>query len=220
MRSNLLAGALVLAGAVSIGFVAAAVELKETVVEKFGYTIKIPDGFALEGKIGNTTNWIRTGGASAAPAKSAEGDAPKKKGLGSKLKALGGAKAEESAPASGAGGGKTEAALMVYVNWTHMPDVSSKQMFDINKKSMLDKIKGPNPEYTDLKELKLKDGYGFSYKEVDKTDGTEIHRWHINAYGNKSAYTVGLTGTFEQFAEWGKTYEEVIASFGFVPLKG
>lgn len=217
MHSKLLAGVLVLAGSITLGISAAAVELNETVVEKFGYTIKIPDGFALEGKIDNTTNWIRAGAASTAPAKAAEGDAPKKKGLGSKLKALGGAKASETAPASGAG--KSEAALMVYVNWTYMPDVSSKQMFDINKKSMLDKIKGPNPEYTDLKELKLKDGYGFSYKEVDKTDGTEIHRWHINAYGNKSAYTVGLTGTFEQFAEWGKVYEEVIASFGLVPLK-
>lgn len=217
MVTRQIAGVIAFLAVMAMGLSAVAIEMTDTTVDKFGYRLKIPEGFVLEGKIDNTTNWIRhkAGGAAAKPAE----EAPKKKGFGSKLKSVVGAKADESAPAADAGG-SGEAALMVYVNWTYMPDVSSKQMFDINKKSMLDKINGPNPTYTDLKELKLKDGYGFSYKEVDKSDGTEIHRWHINAYGNKSAYTVGLTGTFEQFAEWGKVYQEVIDSFAFVPLKG
>ena len=207
----------VLVAAVWLGGVAFAAEMTPTTVEKFGYSLKLPEGFALQGDYDNTTTWMRHK-ASAAAAKPAE-DTPKKKGFGSKLKSVVGAKGDEAAPAAGAGGGG-EAALTIYVNWVYMPDVSSKQMYDINKKSMQDKISGPNPDYTDLKDLKIKDGYGFSYKEVDKKDGTEIHRWHINAYGNKSAYTIGLTGTFEQFAEWSKVYEEVINSFAFVPLKG
>lgn len=198
-----------------------AAEMTPTSVDKFGYSLKIPEGFELQGDYDNTTTWIRhkAGGSAPVAEKPAE-DAPKKKGFGAKLKSIAGNKGDESATSPADSGGASEPALSIYVNWTYMPDVSSKQMFDINKKSMQDKINGPNPDYTDLKELKLGDGYGFWYKEVDKKDGTEIHRWHINAYGNKSAYTIGLTGTFAQFSEWGKVYEEVISSFAFVPLKG
>ena len=54
---------------------------------------------------------------------------------------------------------------------------------------------------------------------MDKAAGDEIHRWHIKSYGNKSAYTIGLTGTYAQFAEWGPVYEEVIKSFKLIPME-
>lgn len=204
------------AGMLCAGFAAWAVDFETVKADDYGYAIKIPEGFELQGKMDKTSSWI-------SHAVATEGkETKKKKGFGLNVRvkgiSVGGSKSEEST--STGEGSDGQAALMVYVNWVYMPDVSSKQMYDVNKKSMQDKIDGPNPDYTDLKELKLKDGYGFWYKEVDKSDGGEIHRWHINAYGNKSAYTVGLTGTFAQFDEWAKTYEEVIKSFEFIPLKG
>ena len=105
-----------------------------------------------------------------------------------------------------------------------MPDVPSKVMHDVNKKSELQNMTSPDPDYRDLIEFDRKKGYVFDgntywYKEVDKTKSDEIHRWHIKAYGNKSAYTVGLTGTYGQFAKWGPVYEKVVKSFRLIPLE-
>ena len=118
-----------------------------------------------------------------------------------------------------------EPALMIFVNWTWMPDVPSKTMFDVNRKSELQNMSSPDPDYRDLVLFDRKKGYAWDgnaywYKEVDKTDPSEIHRWHAKAFGNRSAYTVGLTGTYGQFAKIGPDYEKVVKSFRLIPIPG
>ncbi len=110
------------------------------------------------------------------------------------------------------GSGPLEPALMVYVNWVWMPSVPSTVLYDANKKSDLQNISSPDPDYRDLVDFDRKKGYAYAgntywFKEVDKPAPDEIHRWHIKSFGNKSAYTIGLTGTYGQFEKWGPVYE-------------
>lgn len=121
------------------------------------------------------------------------------------------------------GSGPMESALMIYVNWVWMPDVPSKTMHDINRKSDQQNITSPDPDYRDLIGFDRKKGYVFDgntywFKEVDKSAPDAIHRWHIKAFGNKSAYTLGLTGTYGQFPKWGPIYEQVVKSFRLIPM--
>ena len=113
---------------------------------------------------------------------------------------------------------------MIYVNWTWMPDVASGTIYKANYDSVKQDIASPDPKYKDPVVFDKKKGYShegntFWYKEVDKQDGTEIHRWHIHSAGNQSTYTIGLTGTYAQFQEWGPVYEQVIKSFKLIPMK-
>ena len=122
------------------------------------------------------------------------------------------------------GRGPLEPALGIYVNWAWMPDVPSKVIYAANKKSELQNMSSPDPDYRDLVDFDRKKGYAYDgntywFKEVDKPAAGEIHRWHIKSYGNKSAYTVGLTGTYGQFAKWGPVYERVVKSFRLVPME-
>lgn len=201
--------------------------------KKHGYSLKIPAEFKMEGAEDKTTTWSYQPGSapaeSAAPAPAAKEGAAKK-GLGGLVKGvtggLGGSTAKTAAPESAAPKQELEPALTIYVNWVWMPDVSSATMFETNKKSDLQNIKSPDPDYKDLVVMDKKDGYAIEggsaywYKEKDKTDPTAIHRWHIKAFGNKSAYTIGLCGTYKQFEKWAPVYEQVIKSFKLVPLEG
>jgi hypothetical protein len=176
-----------------VGVVAAVAqsgEFVDTSVDKFGYAFKLPKEFKIEGKIDNTTTWMY-----------------QPKSVGGMIGGV-----------AGIGGGK-EPALTIYVNWVFMETPGSKQLFDINKKSDMDSIKAPNSKMKDLKVLTIKDGFGYWYKESDKSDPTEIHRWIVKLFGNKSMYTIGLAGTYQQFEKWGPIYEQVIASFVLIPLK-
>ena len=169
-------------------------EFVDTPVPSFGYTFNLPTEFELEGKIDKTTTWMYQPGA------------------------VGGGALDKIGGGLGLGGGtEKEPALTIYVNVVEMSDVSSKTLYDVNKKSDLDNINGKHPDYTDLQVLEVDDGYAYSYKEIDKADPTEIHRWHVKMFGNDNSYTIGLCGTFEQFTEWGPIYEEVVKSFNLIP---
>lgn len=222
-----------------LGLFVASVAVAEdyTVFEskKYGYSLKIPAQFKMEGSEDKTTTWIYQPGSE--PAKESAAPAPteekkKKKGLGGLVRGAasgvtGGAESTADAGTSSGGASQElEPALSIYINWTWMPDVSSSTMFETNKKSDLQDINSPDPTYTDLVVMDKKNGYamegGSAYriKEKDKSDPAEIHRWHIHAFGNKSAYTIGLCGTYAQFEKWGPVYEEVIKSFKLIPLEG
>jgi hypothetical protein len=198
---------------------AAAGELKETVVEKYGYKFKIPEEFKVQDKIDKTTSWIYQ------PGMDAPGDSGKKKGgglLGKAVSKATGIDPTAAAPAGDASG--PESALTIYVNWTWMPDVDPGTLYKANIDQVKQNAASPDPDYTAITVLDKKQGYAmegnaFWYKEVDKDDPGEIHRWHIYVAGNKSAYTVGLCGTYAQFEKWGPVYEKVIKSFELVPLK-
>jgi hypothetical protein len=166
-------------------------EFVDTSIDKFGYAFKLPKEFKLDGKIDNTTTWMY-----------------QPSSVGGMLGGV-----------AGIGGGK-EPALTIYVNWVYMESTPSQQLFNINKKSDSDAIKAPNSKMKDLKVLTVKGGLGYWYKESDKEDPNEIHRWILKLFGNKSSYTVGLCGTYKQFEKWGPIYEEVINSFELIPLKG
>lgn len=216
MRAAVLAAAVALAAGA-----AQAREFKEYQTAKYGYSLKIPAEFQLQGE-DNTTTWTYQPGSAPAPAAKADGDGGgKKKKIGAKLGGLVAGKAD--APAAGGGGG-LEPALSIYINWTWMPDVAPGTLYKANKDSDEQNMSSPDPDYTALTPMSKKGGYAqdgsaYWYKEVDKKAGDEIHRWHIKAFGNKSSYTIGLCGTYAQFKEWGPVYEEVIKSFKLVPLE-
>ena len=195
-------------------------EWKEYETKKYGYALKLPAEFTIQEE-DKTTSWIYQPGS--APAGKSEKKGLKKK-LGINIKGVGASVEESSESSSESSGGGLESALMVYINWVWMPDVSSDTMFKTNMDSDKKNMSSPDPDYTDLIVFDKKKGYAYEgntywYKEVDKTKGDEIHRWHIKAYGNQSAYTIGLTGTYAQFKEWAPVYEEVIKSFRLIPLE-
>ena len=198
------------------GIAAAKMEFETVAVPQFGYQLKIPEPFEVQDKIDRTTSWLYQPGS--APA----AEAPQRRGLGGvrvgplRVPNLGGE------GDSGSGGG-LEPAVMIFVNWVWMPDVSAQVQYNANLKQVQDDIASPHPQYTDIQTFDKEKGYAweglaFWFKEVDKSDGEEIHRWHIKAFGNQSQYTIGLTGTYAQFEEWGPIYEEVIKSFELIPL--
>lgn len=195
---------------------------QEIKVEKYGYKMWIPEEFKIQEKIDKTTSWIYQPGAAETKV---EEKAPKKGGLAGKLmKGIGVDVSSEKAASSSSSSGGLESALTIYVNWVWMPDVSSQTMYETNLKSVKDNIASPDPDYRDIQFFDKKKGYdweglAFWYKEVDKEKPDEIHRWHIQAYGNKSSYIVGLCGTYEQFQKWGPLYEKAIKSWELIPLK-
>lgn len=194
--------------------------------KKYGFALKVPAEFELQGE-DKTVTWIYQPG-SAPSSDSGKGEKKeKKKKFGINLGGVGLSTEQTDSSSSESGGassGGLEPALMIYVNWVWMPDVDSGTMYSTNKKSDQQNIDSPDPDYKDIKDFDKKQGYAhegntYWYKEVDKAAGDEIHRWHIKSYGNKSAYTIGLTGTYAQFAEWGPVYEEVIKSFKLIPME-
>lgn len=195
---------------------------------KYGYSLKIPAEFNLQTE-DKTTDWIYQPGSAPSSDKIGEATSTKKKrSFGVKIKGIGLStdKSEESSSGSsgGSGGGGLEPALGIYVNWVWMPDVDSGTMYSTNKKSDQQNIDSPDPDYKDIIVFDKKKGYAYEgntywYKEVDKSQGDEIHRWHIKSYGNKSSYIVGLTGTYEQFKEWGPVYEEIVKSWKLIPIE-
>ncbi len=166
-------------------------EFVDISVDKFGYAFQLPKEFTLEGgKIDSTATW------SYRPA------------------SVGGA------PGTPAGtGGSKEPALTISVNWVSMDTPGSSQLFQINRKTDVDAVKAPNAKIKDLTDLTIKNGYGYWYKETDKSDPEQIHRWIIRLFGNKGVYTIGLAGAYRQFDTWGPVYEQVIDSFQLIPLK-
>jgi len=212
-----------LAVAAAFALPAQAREWKTFESKKYGYSLKIPAEFNITEE-DKTTSWTYQPGSAASGA--AGGESSKKKKFGVNIKGLGlSTESSESSSSSGdSGGGGLEPALMIYVNWVWMPDVDSGTMYSTNKKSDQQNVDSPDPDYKDIVDFDTKKGYAhggntYWYKEVDKAAGDEIHRWHIKSYGNKSAYTIGLTGTYEQFKEWGPVYEEVIKSWKLIPLE-
>ena len=226
--------AVVLVFCVAAMFMAAVHASDLTVFEskKHGYSIKLPVEFKMEGSEDKTTVWdFQPGSAPAGAAQSEPATKEAKKtGLGGLIKGAAGGltgnagkagAADKAAPKQ-----ELESALTISVNWVWMPDVSSATLFETNKKSDLQNIQSPDPDYKDLVVMDKKNGYSIEggsaywYKEKDKTDPSAIHRWHIKAFGNKSFYTIGLCGTYKQFEKWGPVYEQVIKSFKLIPLEG
>ncbi|MBI5095807.1 MAG: hypothetical protein HZB26_25665 [Candidatus Hydrogenedentes bacterium] len=200
--------------------------------KKYGYSIKLPKELKMEGKEEDkTTSWSFQPGSTPAAAPAADsGDKGKSggKGLGGVVKGLTGAakgSAAAKAPAAESPKQELEPAVGIYVNWVWMPDVPSNTLFETNKKSDQQDISSPDPNYKDLVVMDKKAGYAieggsaYRYKEKDKKDPADIHRWHVKAFGNKSFYTLGFTGTYKQFEKWAPEFEESIKSFKLIPMK-
>lgn len=204
-----------------------AVEWKTVEVSKYGYSFKIPAQFERIGDEDKTTSWQFQPGSAPKAGDSSSKSTKKKKKFGVKIKGVGfSTESSEESSSSGSGGssGGLESALQVYVNWVWMPDVGSGTLYQANWDSVKKDMGSPDPNYKDPVNFDKKKGYAYEgntfwYKEVDKKAGDEIHRWHIYSAGNKSAYTIGLTGTYEQFEEWGPHFEEVVKSFKLIPIE-
>ena len=219
---------LVYAAAVAV-FVAAsagAVEYKVFESKKYGYKMKIPAQFELQGQEDKTSTFSYQPGAKSSGGSAASETTKKKTRIGISLGPiqLGKEESKESSTEGKTSSGGLESALTIYINWTWMPDVTSGTSYSINKKDTEQNIASPDPDYKDLEVFGKKKGYAYEgnvyrFKEVDKKDPTAIHRWHVKAFGNKSHYTLGFTGTFGQFKEWGPIYDEVIKSFELIPME-
>lgn len=205
---------------------AGAREWKTFKSEKYGYSLKIPAEFEMQGEEDKSTSWIYQPGSTPAAGEAAT-KKKKKFSIGAKIKGIdiGTSQSEETTTggASGSSGG-LESALSIHVNWAWMPDVSSATLYKANMDQVKKDISSPDPSYKEPIVFSKKKGYAYEgnafwYKEVDKKAGDEIHRWLIGAYGNKSNYGVILGGVFSQFEEWGPVYEEVIKSFELIPIK-
>jgi len=197
--------------------------------KKYGYSIKLPKELKIqEGGEDKTTSWSFQPGSAPDAKATAAGEKPKSgKGLGGLVKgvagAVGGAATDKAAGA--APKQELEPAVGIYINWVWMPDVPANTLFETNKKSDLQDISSPDPTFKELVVMDKKGGYAieggsaYRYKEKDKKDPNDIHRWHVKAFGNKSFYTLGFTGTYKQFAKWGPEFEESIKSFKLIPLQ-
>ena len=229
---NGLCMAIVFAAAVMQAPTVHAAEMKTYTNEKYGFELQVPKEFQVVSEDRTVSLQYQPGAAAPVAAEPAEpaaedGGKKKKSGIGGKLKQLGKDLAKTQAPSVAApaeAGGGLQPALQVYINWTWMPDVASGTLYQANKDGIKQDIASPDPKYKDVVDFDKKKGYAhdgntFWYKEIDKKDGSEIHRWHIYSAGNKSAYTIGLTGTYEQFKEWGPVFEEVVKSFKLIPIK-
>jgi len=215
--------AMACAGSLLLATGAQAREWKTFESKKYGYSLKIPAEFELQSE-DKSTSWIYQPGSAAS---GAEGATKKKKGfsVGAKIKGINvGTSQSEETTGGGGGGGGLESALSIHVNWVWMPDVSSDVLYNANMDSVKKDMTSPDPNYKDPVVFSKKEGYAhdgntFWYKEVDKSDGGEIHRWHIFSAGNKSNYGVILGGTYEQFKEWGPVFEEIVKSFKLIPIE-
>lgn len=225
-RHSLVAAALLLGAVLTLSLAAqAGTEWKTYESKKYGFSMKVPAQFELQSEDKGAT-WIYQPG-SAAASEDTSKTKKKKKRFGVNIRGIGfSTETEESEDSSGSGssGGGLESALSVYVNWVWMPDVSSDTMYKTNRDSDKKNMDSPDPDYHDLVVFDEKKGYAMDgntywFKEVDKDAGDEIHRWHIKSYGNKSAYTVGLCGTYAQFEEWGPVYEDMVKSWKLIPLE-
>jgi hypothetical protein len=165
-------------------------EFVDTSVDAFGYAFKLPKEFALKGKIESTTTWeYRPGSVGGTP----------------------------GSPAGVAG--SKEPALTISVNRVAIETPTSSQLYQINREIDMDAAKAPDAGIRDLKDLTIENGYGYWYKETDKSDPNAMHRWIVRLFGNNGVYTIALAGPFKEFEEWGPAYEQVIESFQLITLK-
>lgn len=222
--AGLLAVAMVCAGSMFIGQAAEAREWKTYENKKYGYSLKIPAEFELQSE-DKSTSWIYQPGSAAS---GSETTTKKKKGfsIGARIKGInvGTTQSEETTSEGSSSGGGLESALSIHVNWVWMPDVAPETLYNANMDSVKKDMTSPDPNYKDPIPFAKKEGYAYEgntfwYKEVDKSKGDEIHRWHIHSSGNKSDYGVILGGTYAQFEEWGPVYEEVVKSFQLIPIE-
>ncbi len=124
-------------------------------------------------------------------------------------------------PATGSSGpaGEKGPALTIWINRVPVETANIRGLYEISRKYDLDSANAPNPALRDFKELAIAGGYGYWYKEVDKTDRAANHRWIARVFGNGGAYTICLAGPFGEFGTWGPVFERVIASFRLTPPK-
>ncbi|MBN2223427.1 MAG: hypothetical protein JW765_01995 [Deltaproteobacteria bacterium] len=107
-------------------------------------------------------------------------------------------------------------ALTIWVNRVQIQTPGSRQLFDINKKSDTDAAGAPDAPIKDLTVLDIRGGYGYWYKESDKTDPAEIHRWVVKVFGNGGVYILCFSGPSAEFAAWEPVFERVIGSFTLI----
>ena len=218
--------AIAFAGSMLLATAAQAREWKIYENTKYGYSIKIPAEFELQSE-DKTTSFIYQPGSAATGDSGTTKKKKKKFSIGTRIGGvnIGTSRSEEtSSESSGSGGGGLESALSIHINWVWMPDVAPSTLYQANMDSVKKDISSPDANYTDPIDFDKKKGYDYEghtfwYKEVDKSEKDEIHRWHIYSAGNKSVYGVILGGNFGQFSEWDSVYEEVVKSFKLIPMK-
>ena len=164
--------------------------------EKYGYSLKIPAEFNLDSE-DKTTNWTYQPGS--APSGSGEAKSKSKsRSFGVNVRGFG-FRTSESESSSGirvsSSGGGLEPALGIYVNWVWMPDVSDSgsPCTPPTRRATQQRHRLARSRLQGYRRLSTKttgttyEGNTYWFKEVDKSKGDEIHRWHIKSYGNKSA---------------------------------
>ena len=115
--------------------------------------------------------------------------------------------------------GENGATLTIWVNRIPVETKNLAGLYAVGRRYDADSINSPGAAIRDLRDLTVEGGYGYWYKEADKSEPAANHRWIAKVFGNGAVYTICVAGPFGEFEAWGPVFERVIASFRLVSTK-
>jgi hypothetical protein len=110
------------------------------------------------------------------------------------------------------------APLVIWVNRMPVETPNLPGLYEISRAADLESQGRADPSVTGLTDLSLTGAYGYRYREADKSDPNDLHRWIVKVFGNGAVYTVCISGPFGQFPTWSPVFEQVILSFRLIPI--
>ena len=115
-----------------------------------------------------------------------------------------------------------QAPLSIAVTWDFLPETPSFTLYKSSRSADENNSRGTVPGIVDIREFDRAQGYDYEgmtywFREADKSTPDTLHRWVLRSFGNWSVYTVEITGTAAQFAEWGPVFEDVVRSWHLIP---
>jgi hypothetical protein len=109
--------------------------------------------------------------------------------------------------------------LVIWIARAPVGDADPQRLFDIDRKLDLAAASEADAAISEVTAFAVEGGYGYWYKEADKANPADFHRWIAKVYGNGGIYVLCFAGPFSEFGTWGPVFEQVIGSFRLVPLK-
>ncbi len=114
---------------------------------------------------------------------------------------------------------KTEGTLTIWVNRIPVETKNLAGLYAVGRRYDADSISSPGAAIRDLRDLTVEGGYGYWYREADKSEPAANHRWIAKVFGNGAVYTICVAAPFGEFEAWGPVFERVIVSFRLVSTK-
>jgi hypothetical protein len=114
---------------------------------------------------------------------------------------------------------KTGGTLTIWINRMPVETMNLAGLYTVARGYDADSVNSPGAAIRDLRDLAVEGGYGYWYKEADKSEPAANHRWIAKVFGNGAVYTICVAGPFGDFEAWGPVFERVIVSFRPVSTK-